>query len=453
MNDKLNDKILEEIRNRVIERDQEKKNEHEIKEMREANIEALTELTTLSRQEVEKIADEVKNEHLLKEKQKQKRIVNYSLAGVALIVILFIVFKPKHHLKERTVEDYFTDNSFDWDIINKYKYDRYFKDNQYIFDLNYADWCYWDGINMKLPVNCDIEVESKWLKGKYSSYGIGLNQSDDAYFAFSMSGDGAATFGKAVGGKWLIDGPWKYNIANKGKGQKNIQKIEVRGNDFSYFINDNLVKTGVIDLDIKEVVLRCCGQQQVAFDNVKITNTDSKKVEFMEDFTKPSNLWTPKKNFTSESKFENSKFIFNEDNGDKRNWSESQMHKVTDNCEIELTSHWLTGELAIYGFMILNDDDNYYSFELQNDGVAKLVERKSGAYTYVQNDVKTGLDSDGSLAIKQRVVIKGDKISYYVKDQLIKTTTSSISYPCKIALRVCGKQSVAFEKLKITYFE
>jgi hypothetical protein len=453
MKKKIDEKILEEIRNRVIEKDQELKNEEEIKKMREANVEALTELTSLSRKEVEKIADQVKNEHLLKEKLRQKRIIQYSAFAFVVMIILFFMFRPKPELKTRIVEDDFTNNSNEWSILNSYKYNRYFKDNQYIYDLNNQDWCYWDGINLKLPVNCDIEVESKWLNGKYSAYGIALNQNDTAYYTFSIRGDGAACFAQDMAGKWVINDSWKYDIGYKGKMQKNVQKIEIRGKNFSYYVNNNLVRTGIIELDIKEINLRCCGQQQVAFDYIKVINADSKKVEFTDNFTNPSNLWNPKRNYTAESNFEKGRYILTEDNDNNCNWSVSELHQITDNCEIELTSVWLTGDLSNYGLMILNDDDNYVSCELQNNGIARFVESKSGKYTYVQNDVKTGFESDGKSANKQKVIIKGSDISYYVNDKLIKTTGSNLSFPCKIALRVCGKQSVAFDKLSIKYYE
>jgi len=177
MKKRLEEKILAEIRHKVIERDLQRNSEQEVKEMREANIEALTELTSLSRDEVENIADEVKSSYLIKAKHRQKRIIQYSVFGVVSLIILFLIFKPKPELKLRVVEDSFNDNSNEWDVINSFVYDRYFKDNQYIIENNNDGWCYWDGINIEFPKNCDIELASKWMVGKYSSYGVGLHQS------------------------------------------------------------------------------------------------------------------------------------------------------------------------------------------------------------------------------------------------------------------------------------
>jgi len=103
-----NDKIFDEIREKVLHKDLERKNEMEIKEMREANIEALTELTSLSRKEVEEITDQVKHSYLIREKTRQKRIVVYAVLGAISLIILYFIFRPEPELKLRIVEDDFS---------------------------------------------------------------------------------------------------------------------------------------------------------------------------------------------------------------------------------------------------------------------------------------------------------------------------------------------------------
>jgi len=453
MNKKLQEKILAEIRNKVIEKDFERKNEQEINEMREANIEALTELTSLSRKEVETIADGVKKEFLIKQKQQQKRIITIGIAVISILFIGYLIFKPKPELKTRLVTDDFTSNSFEWSTYNSFNYNRYYKNNQYIIENNKSEWCYWDNIEIDFPKNYNVEISSSWQNGKFEGYGLSLLNSNSDYFAFVLKGDGAVSFGKVLDKKWSIDDPWKYDIANKGKKQTNIQRVEVRDKDFRYFVNDKLIRTGIIDLEIKNLAIRCCGEQTVAFDDLKVTNTDTKKVIFSEDFSKPSDQWNPEKDFLADSYLKNGKYIFNCNNEDNCYWSTSELHQVSDNCEIELSSTWLSGELGNYGLMVLNDDDNYYSFEFQNNGEARLVECKSDEYVFVQNYVKTGFESDGSQIVIQRLVIKDGKMSYFVNDTRIKTVPANLDFPSRIAMRICGKQSIAFENLSIKYFE
>lgn len=452
MKKRLQEKILEEIRNKVIERDLERNKEEEIKDMREANIEALTELTSLSRKEVEKIADEVKQDFLLKRQKNRKQMI---YAGIGIIIIAWLgwtFFGPEPTLKARTVVDDFSDNSFEWSMYNTYNYKRYFMDGQYILDNNKDEWCYWDHINIELPENYDFESRSQWLSGKYDSYGIDLHYSNSDYYAFVLRGDGAVSFGKVVDKKWIIDDSWKTDKANAGGGQSNIQKVEVRGNQFNYYVNNELMRTGTIDMKINNIALRACGEQKVAYDYVKVTNADNNNVIFEDDFSNPSDLWEPKNDVLSESKIENGAYIFTCDNEDNCYWASSTAHKVTSNCEITLTSTWKSGESATYGLMVVEDDDNYFSCELKNDGNARLVESKNDEYVYVQNYVMTNAASTGKESVNQKVTIKNGQISYFVNDKLIKQKPVDL-YLSGVALRLCGNQSVAFNKLSMTYYE
>ena len=103
--------------------------------------------------------------------------------------------------------------------------------------------------------------------------------------------------------------------------------------------------------------------------------------------------------------------------------------------------------------MVLSDDDNYYSFELRNDGNARLVERLYGEYDYVQNYVTTNFESDGKIAIEQKLVVEKGEFSYYVNDLLIKSYTPKINLPANLSLRICGEQLVAYDHLDIKYYE
>jgi len=452
MKRKLEEKILEEIRRIVIEKDLKRQTENEKSEMREANIEALTELTSLSRKEVEEISDDVRKIYVSKQKKIQKRNIRIAVIAVFAAFIFFLIFKPEKKLTEKPFEDNFSENINNWSIFNDFKYKRHFSNNQYVFETKRDGWCYWDYFETEVPENYDIEVSSSWQKGKYASYGVGLNEGNTNYYAFTLRADGAASFGKVVEKKWVIDDSWMDDKANKGKNQTNIQKIEVRSNKFNYFVNENLVRTGSIDLNIKGFSLRGCGEQIVAYNYVKITNIDTEEAIFDDDFSNPSKDWDPDKEFVIDSYFKDGQFIMDGNNEDNCNWANSSI-TVTRNCELKLSSIWLEGELATYGFMVRNSDDDYYSFELMNDGSARLVERIYGEYGFVQTYVNTNFESDGYKTIDQRLVVEDGEFSYYVNNLLIKEYDPEITFPASLSLRICGKQTVAFEHLDIKYYE
>jgi hypothetical protein len=99
----------------------------------------------------------------------------------------------------------------------------------------------------------------------------------------------------------VINDDWKNNVAKSGKNQTNVQKIEVRGNSFKYYVNDNLIKEGGINLDIKNIALRGCGEQVVAFNSIKITDAKTKDIVFEENFNNEPGIWEPKKEYDVDS--------------------------------------------------------------------------------------------------------------------------------------------------------
>lgn len=384
---------------------------------------------------------------------KEYRVLLYSIPAFILIIILIIGSLPEGEKKARTIEDTFDNNSYQWDALDKFVYHRHFSDGYYVFNVNNEGWCYWNLIPMNFPENCDIDLDSKWMEGETNSYGIGLHQSDSEYFYFSLRGDGKAGFGKNLKGNWVIDDTLQSNMGLAGQNQKNRQKIEIRGTNFTYYVNNHKVKTGQLDLEIKELAIHACGVQKIAFDKLNITNTTTGKLVYSENFNGPSDLWPEKRNTTCRSYFEGSRYLMELNNPDMCNWASSEKHQVTQDCEIELSSVWMNGDSSYYGFMIMEDDLNYITPELKMNGDARLVECIAGEYSFVQSQVKTGFISDGKVLNKQKLVIQKNIISYYVNDIPVITKPVSLAFPCTISLRTCGNQTVAFDNLKITYFE
>ncbi|MBN1252361.1 MAG: hypothetical protein JXR51_02265 [Bacteroidales bacterium] len=453
MNKRLEEKILAEIRKRVIEKDLElqEKNEDEI--IREANIEVLTELTNLSKKEVEEIAKVVRSEVKLEADKNRKKTIYLSIAASFVILIFLIIFWPEAPLKEVLVEDSFTDNTYGWDIFDKYKYKKTIQNGFYIFEPNVEGWCYWDDINIEFPENYDVYVNSLWKHGKFDSYGFTLHQNSDNYCAFQIKADGTAFYGKVVETKWVYEGSWKSKKANSSEMKKpNTQLVKVRAGNFSYYVNNNIVEEGNLGLNISGIGLRACGQQQVAFDNLKIINVDNDEIVFEESFETPSSKWAPSEKMIKQTYFENGEYIFRT-NGDDCMWSISSKHIISNNCEITLSSTWLSGEMANYGLMILQDNLNYISCEFKNDGNIRLVKSENGEYTDIQDYVKTKFISNGSLKHRQKAILKNGLLEYFIDDEFVQSISLDGINPSKIGLRVCEKQTVAFDNLSITTFE
>jgi hypothetical protein len=453
MNKKREEKIMEEVRQRVFQKDRELEERKEEKEIRESNIEVLAEMTSLSKSDVIKIEEQVRREYLQSLKLKNRNYIIYISAFILLSFILFFVFKKEKPPKEYTIEDTFDSNTHGWDIYDDYSYKRSMEAGAYIFETFTDGWCYWDDIPIKFPKNYSIEVVSQWKSGTFSSYGLSLLTDDYHYFAFYIRADRNASYGKVVNGKWIIDGSWQSEKAYGAENDYlNTQELKVRGDDFTYYVNGKYVLNGALDIPVNNIGLRCCGEQIVEFHSVKITDMDNNKVILNENFNPPTAEWNVRESINKTSEIKDGMYVFTADDGDNCFWGVSDEMQIDDNCEITLTSKWINGEKANYGLMLLIDNDNYVACQLNNFGQARIIISEDGAYTNIGDYEKTGFKSNGNNEQIIKAIIKDNTISYYVNDKFVQKRELPFT-PQYCGLRVCGKQTVAYDNLKIKRYE
>lgn len=125
----------------------------------------------------------------------------------------------------------------------------------------------------------DIELKSELKKKEMSSgdndkYGLMFGEDIKNSYQFGIAEDGESVIWQYVDGKYVaIPDKWKTGTAiiNK-RGDKNNQKIEIRGNKFKYYINGQYlgeIKNEIAIADWKVGVV-VCGRQKVAFDRLTI---------------------------------------------------------------------------------------------------------------------------------------------------------------------------------------
>ena len=452
MNKKLEEKILNEIRHRVLKKDRELEAHKEEKEIRDANFEVLAEMTSLSRTEVDDIGKSVRDEFLTLQKLKQKRIFIIALLVVVFSFIAFMVVISNRPPEIIIIEEPFDENINDWDIYDDFEYKRYFLNSSYIFDTNVDGWCYWDDTRLDFPENYDVELTSTWKNGEYNGYGFSLLNDDAEYFAFALKANGSVSYGKVLNGKWIIDAAWQLGKANSVEANYlNVQKLEVRAGNFIYTVNGNHVFEKTIDIPVHYFGLRSCGEQKVAFQHVKIINSDTKEIIFEDNFDSPNGNWRPREKVTKKSSFTDGNFIFSTDKN-RCYWASAEGLEIDNESTITLKSRWLTGEKADYGLLLLLNKENYISCELQNDGAARLVVSEDEEYTYIGNYQKTGFESTGNNRLTQRVEIKENVVYYYLNDKFVQKCNLPFNLRY-VGLRVCETQSVSFEHLTISKFK
>lgn len=471
MNEKLEKKILEKLQNRVFEVDKELKQKEEFKQMKDATIASLAELTSLSNKEIDEIATQIHNEYREKEQKKHLQIFIIIAAVTLLGLILlwqytqiggflklmiasgaitgFIIYYQRHFYPKQIIIDNFDNQNFKWNEGNYANQHRELQHGKYIFETKKKAWCYWDKVPVNLPQNCTITVKARWIRGVYKNdYGLVLLDQNNDYACFSLCGNGDSSYLINKNSKFIVNKPWKLNTANRTA--TNEIKLHLQGTNFNFYSNNRLAfKGSIADLTkITDLGLRVCDQQKVEFYSIKVVNLDNQQIIFNEDFTNPHQSWDEKKEFQWHKEINPEGYLFSTKVEDYCYWTYRDI-TVKGNCDIMLTSQWIEGGLDNYGLMVYYNSKDYIGFELQNNGNTRYLINAGGKYKYVGDYIETPHESTGKNTIHQVLKIRNRKLSYYVNETFInqiKFPSNSIN---SVAVRVCGYQKVLFKKLII----
>ncbi len=473
MSKKLEEQLLIELRKRVIEKDRKLQNTLEINNMREATIEALSEMTSLSEREIDIIATEVHNDLLIDARRKKQIVWRAAMSIFTVATIIFsivfftfggwtgwamiigitisvAVFKfKKQFLREKTIIiDYFDNKNHQWVENTSIIYNRKFVDANYIFEVRKKNWCYWDKIPLEFPPNFEIELTSLWKKGTTSEYGLILLENKSNYISFQLNSLGSSSYSIEHKGKFAVDKSWKKNSTNTVS--KNTQRIIVEDKKFKYYVNNKQVFTGDATSYISEfleVGVRVCDCQTVNFEKI-VVKDDKGKVLFVDDFVKPKIEWSPKTKYEYSKQIEDGKYIFEGFKDEWCFWSSLPIN-VYGNVDFTLKSVWLSGKIANFGLMIFDNANDYFYFQITAEGKARYTQNKNGEFKTIEEYADCGLEYFEQTPIIQKVKFRNRKFTYSVADKIIYTGQFPNLHITKIAVGVCGKQKIAFEKIII----
>ncbi len=107
------------------------------------------------------------------------------------------------------------------------------------------------------------------------AYGLIFGIDGKNYYQFAVSGNGYSAVKLNIDNKWQPDpNGWRENTARTGDGvTENLHRVEVRGDTFTYYVNDILIGKVQNAFNFGEgwaIGMSVCGKQKVAFDNLKI---------------------------------------------------------------------------------------------------------------------------------------------------------------------------------------
>ncbi len=461
MSKKLEDKILEELKKRVLEEEEKLKERKENAENKQALLQALDEVTSLNAQQIKEIEKKIRQEFLLKEQQQaqsHRLFLQWGIVGAVVIAIVsYFIFRPTP-APEVILLETFDDNRNGWLIEQPYLYRRTHENNMYVFECNRNDWCYWDNASVNFPQEYTVEVGSIWKEGgKNSDYGFLLLQDNSLFGNFALKSTGEACYQEYKNKQWAN---FKFKPVATATGNKeNIQKVVVKGKNFQYFVNNTFIEEGKISEGItpKEVALRVCGRQKIAFTFVKIMDNQTGNLLMLERFTKPHPDWEFKEYFDKQYKIENGQYLMNVQDGESCYFSDIPLPPTMEaksgvSYILEVDCTWKEGDMKSFGITINDNAKNTVNFNLLPDGKGSVATYEKGTIKSISNwRGGTAQKTDGKTIIHQKVILKNqnEEYEYYVNEQLIERGKIDISVN-NIGLRSCGKQIVAFDNLKIT---
>ncbi len=463
MKDKPNneDKILEEIRRRVLEFESQNQEQEDLENLRRANIQALDEMSSLNEQEIMRIAHQVRKEHELKAtKAKRMKLLAGTVAVfLAVFSALFFIGRNQSladreaYLANKLIEK-FDDNKRAWAIFNDVKYSQRIENGSYTLEIGDGS-CYWDKTSIPLPAHYAVELTSVWQRGEEKSeYGLALVQENNDVIAFSLDTGGKTYYGHHINGKWEKTSDWSAAIANPER-EENLQRVEIKDNSsFKYFVNGKLAFEDTFSRTVPtQVGMRSCGKQTIDFQSIKVINLMNNRVIFEDNFNDANSIkWKPESQIAKASKIENGKYIFETNQDDYCNWV-TQAYQITEenSVDIILKANHLKGETDNFGLIISQDDENYYTFDFKSDGKARRNLYQIDKWTYTGNYKETNvLSGKNDAPATLKVEIRNRNCKYFVNDILIEQFELDYNFQIyNIGLRCCGKQQVAFDELQI----
>ncbi len=461
MSKKLEDKILEELKKRVFAEEEKLKEKKENAENTQAFLQALDEVTSLNAQQIKEIEKKIRQELMLKEQQEaqSRRLLLQWSGGVLVIVaiIFYFIFRPKP-APEVILLETFDNNQNGWLIEQLYTYRRTHENNMYVFECNRNEWCYWDNARVNLPQEYTVEVGSIWQEGRNKDhYGFLLLQDNSRFSHFCLKATGEACYQEYKNKEWA---DFKFKPVATATGNKeNIQKVVVKGKSFQYFVNNTFIEEGKISEGItpKEIALRVCGKQKIAFTFVKIVDNQTGNILMLERFTKPHPDWEFKEYFDKQYKIENGQYLMNIQDGESCYFSDIPLPPTMEaksdvSYILEVDCSWKEGDMKSFGMTINDNAKNTVNFNLLPDGRGSVATYEKGTNKSISNwRGGTTQKTDEKTIIHQKVILKNQnkEYEYYINEQLIERGKIDITVN-NIGLRSCGKQIVAFDNLKVT---
>lgn len=446
MSKRSEERILAEIRRRVLAKDETLQKRLEDDQSRTATREALAEMTALSREDVDQIADEVRKE--AKKRQSRRRVLGTLIFIVLAGWIGFWLKDRLHPPPDVALEEPFDSDANGWIVGDEFTYRFTLADGAYQLESKRDDWCFWDDIPISLPDPAVVEVDAVWERGKFDQFGLMLMAPGDNQLMFQLRGDGAASFARKENGELTTNIGWSDGFA-PASGNAHRLRVEIGDGQWTYFANGKRYREGAMGgLAAEELGLRICGHQIVSFTGLRVIDPNRAAPILDEDFSDAAAGWAPQSDIKRRQRLQNGAYVYTTYQEDVCHWTAIRTPLEGD-FVVELFSVWRTGETANYGFQLVESTDRFLVFTLRNDGEARFLRYENDEFTVISPPRPAGRPGDGTAKNRQTVRVRDGQFEYFVNGKSVGGGRADDLDLGMVGVRVCGRQTVAFEHLSV----
>ncbi|MCC5946266.1 MAG: hypothetical protein JJT94_15145 [Bernardetiaceae bacterium] len=463
------DKILEELRRRVFERDEELKKQQDTEDIRASTREALADMTALDNREVDNMYRQIAAEMHAKEQKKQKQITIIAIAVLIIgAVAAWYALKPPpaKPLIVLLSEDFSNADSSIFPIIDKREYQRRVIDGAYEFTTfdKKQDWCYWKSINrksIKIPNDFVFEGLAEVKGERAGMFGFMCVQDNDHFYSLVLNDKNRAGTSYRKDKKW-ISNDWTSGSLPISQGASEIYRwrIEVAGRQMTWAVNGEKISTISLPqgFSINHIAMRNCQGASVLFDDLSIKDKAG-NVIFKEDFSNPDEVYSAFNDIDEvflRIKPKDSVLVFNKNEGDNTCESIYTMLPNTDkfykNWQVSVKAQWIESKdkKFHFGLALVTTDAKTYQIFLNPDGESIYRALSTSQSTFTSPTKRTNYTSDGKKAFTLTLRIEGNEILGLVENQVIlKRTLPDDTVFSEAQLVVCNTQIVHFDDFEV----
>ncbi len=313
----------------------------------------------------------------------------------------------------------------------------------------------------------DVTVDAHFATPNLGSYGLvagARNQND--YYAIMLDGEGRYAIMRRSPQGTAVVHDWTYSsIINEGQAINRLRAVQ-RGSEIAFYVNDALLR--VVHDAGDPALPRSSGVAaasfntgtDVRFDNLRVCPPPDTiaphELTLLDSFDDNRNGWAPQQfGASGGSAIENGQFSFEAVYSNTAyavfNWNPNV---AFDALDLRIDAAVMAGTAAsrlgvLFG---LQDVDNYYTFDLSNDGRFYLTRRQAGQQTIVTQGASPFVHPN--FARNQiRLTVISNTLSVAVNDRLI--TQAAIDYtPGFVGMRCLAQQigstRCVFDNLQVT---